>query len=230
MDIIKKQLMDYADPKYREFTIALLPGVNNLLGVRMPILKKMAKEFAKDEMGQLFLQEPSPETFEELMLQGLIIGNLQVDIDDLLMYVDEFVNKINNWSICDSFCANLRRQVKEHQERFWEFIQPYMLRRFEFEARFGLVMANNFFVDDKHIYELLEQLKKAQNNAYYAQMAFAWLISTCYVKFPEVTFEFLGNVEINNQVKNKIVRKVLDSFRVKEDNKQKLKDWAHNIV
>lgn len=230
MDIIKKQLMDYADPKYREFTIALLPGVNNLLGVRMPILKKMAKEFAKDEMGQLFLQEPSPETFEELMLQGLIIGNLQVDIDDLLMYVDEFVNKINNWSICDSFCANLRRQVKEHQERFWEFIQPYMLSRFEFEARFGLVMANNFFVDDKHIYELLEQLKKTQNDTYYAQMAFAWLISTCYVKFPEVTFEFLGNVEINNQVKNKIVRKVLDSFRVKEDNKQKLKDWAHNIV
>ncbi|MGN1039625.1 MAG: DNA alkylation repair protein, partial [Oscillospiraceae bacterium] len=72
--------------------------------------------------------------------------------------------------------------------------------------------------------------KKAQNDTYYAQMAFAWLVSTCYVKFPEITFEFLNNVEINNQVKNKIVRKVLDSFRVKEDNKRKLKDWAQNIV
>lgn len=46
---IRKELQTLADSKYQEFHSSLLPGANNILGVRIPQLRTMAKEIIKKE-------------------------------------------------------------------------------------------------------------------------------------------------------------------------------------
>jgi len=45
---IRKELQTLADSKYQEFHSSLLPGANNILGVRIPQLRTMAKEIIKN--------------------------------------------------------------------------------------------------------------------------------------------------------------------------------------
>ena len=46
---IRKELQALADAKYQEFHSSLLPGANNILGVRIPQLRIMAKEIIKKQ-------------------------------------------------------------------------------------------------------------------------------------------------------------------------------------
>lgn len=46
---IKEKLLDLADDKYQKFAAALLPNIDNVLGVRLPLLRKLAREIAKGD-------------------------------------------------------------------------------------------------------------------------------------------------------------------------------------
>ena len=106
-DIIRKQIFDLIDTDYQKFLSALIPTNNNILGVRMPELRKLAKGIAKGDW-RTYLQTANDEYFEEVMLQGLVIGYVKADVEEHLMYVAKFVPKIDNWSVCDSFCSGLK--------------------------------------------------------------------------------------------------------------------------
>ena len=44
---VKEILLSHKDLKYSEFSSGLIPGENAIIGVRLPILRKIAKEIAK---------------------------------------------------------------------------------------------------------------------------------------------------------------------------------------
>ena len=46
-EIIKNELKSLADEKYKEFHSNLCPGVDNIMGIRVPILRNYAKELLK---------------------------------------------------------------------------------------------------------------------------------------------------------------------------------------
>lgn len=104
---IKEQLIQMADQDYKKFASALIPNIDNMLGVRLPKLRKLAQQLAKNEW-RSYLAEAESDYFEEVMLQGMIIGYVKSDIEVVLEAAADFVPKINNWSVCDSFCAGLK--------------------------------------------------------------------------------------------------------------------------
>ncbi|MBU3093459.1 DNA alkylation repair protein [Clostridium sp. CF011] len=111
---IREQLTELAEEDYKIFSSRLLPNTNNILGVRLPYLRKIAKQIvAKD--WRSYLEGASSKYFEEVMLQGMIIGYAMAEIEEILSYVEKFVPKIDNWSVCDSFCSGLKitNQYKE---------------------------------------------------------------------------------------------------------------------
>ena len=67
---VKAQLLELAEPNYQQFTARLLPGVSNILGVRLPILRKIAKQIAKENWRE-FLKQDDEVYFEEVMLKGI---------------------------------------------------------------------------------------------------------------------------------------------------------------
>ena len=136
---VKAQLLELAEPSYQEFSSRLLPGTTNILGVRLPILRKIAKQIAKENWRE-FLKQNDEVYFEEVMLKGMVIGYIKdASVSEMMQYIKNFVPKIDNWSVCDSFCSGLKI-TKKHQQQFWPMITSYLSSDNEFEVRFGIVM------------------------------------------------------------------------------------------
>lgn len=219
---IRKQIFELIDEEYQKFSSALIPNIDNILGVRMPQLRKLAKEIAKGDW-RTYLQTANDEYFEEVMLQGLVIGYAKADLEELLMYVAEFVPKIDNWSICDSFCTGLKF-TKKHQESVWSFLQPYLISEKEYELRFGIVMLLDYYIEPNYIDKLLDLLDRVQHEGYYVKMAVAWALSICFVKLPDQTMGYLaGENSLDLFTYNKALQKITESTRVETDVKKRIR-------
>lgn len=221
--MIKSQLLALADPRYQKFSSRLLPGTQNILGVRLPYLRKIAKQLVK-EYGRSYVQHISDSSFEELMLQGMAIGYLQNNtIEEVLSEVANFVPKINNWSICDSFCAGLKI-TKQYKEEVWEFIMPYLSSSNEFEVRFAIVMMLIYYKDEQYINQVLKKLDCVHHEAYYVQMAIAWAISSCFVEYQEITFAYLTENNLDDFTYNKSLQKIIESSKVSSQMKHSIRE------
>jgi len=214
---IREQLFELAEEEYRKFSSALLPNIDNVLGVRLPALRKLAKAIAKNDWRK-FIIEADNEYFEEVMLQGMVIGYVKADIEEILQYTSDYIPKINNWSVCDSFCNGLKF-TKDNMERVWDFIQPFLCSKKEYEVRFGVVMLLSFYINEEYVERTLQLLDNTKHPGYYVKMAVAWAVSICYVKFPEQTMKYLKNNTLDDFTFNKSLQKITESLRVDKETK-----------
>ena len=213
-------LKENAEPKFRDFSASLIPCEGGkLLGVRLPILRRLAAQIAKGDWEDYFLKAPEVYT-EHIMLKGFLLGHIK-DIDVLLKYLKLYIPKINNWAVCDSPLCSLKL-IRKHQERVWVFLQDYIEDKREYYARSAACLLMCFFVDDKYIDGTLLALSKIKAEGYYRQMGVAWAISVCYVKFPAKTEEFLKKRTLDVFTHNKAISKIRESFRVNKAEKDRL--------
>ena len=221
---IEEGVKELADEKYREFQLKLCPGVDNILGVRVPVLRNYAKDLLKKYSIDEILYSLNDKYYENIMLQGMVIGlNKNKDIDEVLEYVKKFIPKINNWAVCDTFCAGLKITIK-NKEKVWNFLKEYLKSNKEFELRFAVVMILDFYVEEKYIDDILKIIDNIKSEAYYTQMAVAWLLSVCIVKFYDKTLEYLKNSKIDKFTFNKAIQKSIESYRITDEQKQILKN------
>lgn len=150
-DSIRRLLMEKAETGYREFSAALIPESKPLLGVRLPILRVMAKELVKNTDWRLEISSYEGEYediyFEEVMLRGMIIGygTQKADEQTAIILLRDFIPHIDNWSVCDSFCNSFMFAAK-HRELIWEVLQPYLLSEKEFEVRTAVILLLNHYL------------------------------------------------------------------------------------
>ena len=217
---IKEQLLQLAEQDYQKFASALIPNIDNVLGVRLPKLRKLAQQLAKQDW-RSYLAEAEDEFFEEVMLQGMVIGYVKADIDEILSAAANFVPKINNWSVCDSFCVGLKI-TKSNKERVWSFILPYLQSVQEYDLRFGIVMLLNYYIEPDYIEHVLQLLDKVDHSGYYVKMAAAWAISICYIKLPEPTLLYLQSDSngLDDFTYNKALQKITESLQINKETKQ----------
>ena len=215
---IRQELIKLADDKYRSFHSNLCPGVENILGVRLPLLRKIAKSLSKEEDYYNYLNNGDTKYYEEIMIEGLIIGYLKTDNENRFNYIKNFIPKIDNWAICDSFCNNLKF-TKENMNEVWNFILPYTSSENEFDIRFAIVMMLNFYIIEDYIDDVLNTLNKINHDGYYVKMAVAWAVSYAYIDFPQKTLAFLKNNNLDNFTYNKSLQKIIESTRVSKEDK-----------
>lgn len=216
---VREWLLSEKEEEYGRFSAALIPNVNNVLGVRLPKLRKFAKSLVKYDY-EPFLDHACTY-LEETMLQGMLIGLIKEHANTKLNRIERFLPKIDNWSVCDSFCCGLKF-TKDNYELVWNFICPFVKSEQEFEVRFALVMMLNYFINEDYIDDVLKKISNVCHQGYYAKMAAAWALSICYVKFPEKTTETLKNIK-DSEIKTKAVRKVCESLQVSKDEKVRVK-------
>lgn len=223
-EIIRKEIRKLADEKYKEFHSSLCPNTDNIIGVRVPILRKFAKELLKKINVENYLNNAWNKYYEEIMLQGMIIGlySKNKDINEMIRYIDNFVPKIDNWAICDTFCAGLKITEK-NLEYMWKYIKKYIKSSKEFEIRFAVVMILDYFIKDVYIDEVLKVLDSIKSKEYYVQMSIAWAISEAFIKFEDKTMKYLNNNSLEDFTYNKAIQKIIESYRVDDKTKEKLR-------
>lgn len=213
---LREQLLALHEQGYRKFTSSLMPGVDNVLGIRIPILRGIAREIACGDW-RTYLEQAEEFYFEERMLQGLVIGYAKCSPEDRLERIARFVPKIDNWAVCDSHC--MRRIRACEREAMWAFIQPYFASEAEYDVRFAVVTALSNYIDEVHLEALLAHFDRIRHEGYYARMAVAWAVSVCYVKFPERTGAWLRECALSDWTYNKARQKIVESLRVDADAK-----------
>lgn len=218
---IRNFLLSKADKKFQKFSTTLTPNAQNILGVKVPIIKQYAKELARQNISYKTGKIKDPY-FEEIMLEGFLITYTKTPFETFVKEIKNFISKINNWAHCDLFCSALKR-IKKDEDYFFNFIQPYLKSKKEFYQRFGLVILLGYYVKKAKLDFIFETLDNFKHDGYYAKMAAAWLLSVCFVKFPKRTYAYAKRSKLDKWTFKKGIEKTKQSFRVSKEFKEKLK-------
>jgi len=144
---IISRLKSLSEPDYQKFNASLIPGVDNILGIRLPYLRQIAKEISKGDW-RSFLAESKINNdlyMEQTLIHGMVIGLIKADISEVLIHTTAFLPKINNWAVCDTFCCGLKVADK-HPQVFWDYLQQYFKDDREYYLRFVVVMMLSLFL------------------------------------------------------------------------------------
>lgn len=216
---IREKLAGMADAKYRDFSAHLLPPGERVLGVRLPDLRKLARSIAAGENWRAFLKAGEDETFEEVMLQGMVIGYAGCSVEERFRLIRDFVPRIRNWSVCDSFCSGLKF-ARTCLEEVWDFLVPYFRSDREFDVRFACVMLLCYYPDEEWLERDLAVLGKLRNEPYYAMMAAAWALSILYLRHPEKMTAYFRKDRLDPVIRQKAIRKILESTKLSAEEKE----------
>lgn len=221
VEAVKAELQNLADAEYQKFHSGLLPGVDNILGVRIPALRTMAKKLAKDKW-RSYLEAGCDDTYEEVMLQGMIIGYARMEKEERIKWLDLFVPKINNWAVCDC-CTSTYKFMQKNRDEWFTYLLKQIEAGTEYSIRFGVVGLMDYFITEEWIETVLRIYDGISHEGYYVKMAVAWAVSMCYVKFPERTRLFLEDNHLDTFTQNKAIQKIRESYRVSREEKEDLK-------
>lgn len=218
-----KSLMSFlrrnAEEGYRQFSEKLIPESEPILGVKKPFLRMVGKQISQGNWRE-YLTFCRNDTFEEIVLQGIVIGLAPVNFDELCTLCDAYIPLIKNWAACDFFCCGLKR-VKKFRKGFLPKIQAYLISENPWERRVALVLLRAHYMTEEYVEQLLVWAQESVCEHYYVQMAHAWLLAKCYTKYPEQTYQYLKDCCLGPEILNKAVQKIRDSYRVSEEWKEK---------
>lgn len=219
---IKEELKNLQDKKYKEFHSKLCPGTNNIIGIRIPVLREYAKTLLKENDFKALINNIDDEYYEEIMLQGMLIGLVKSDFNEIKPYIENFIPKIDNWAICDTFCAGLKI-TKKYKKEMWNLINKYTTSDKEFYIRFAVVMILDYYIEEEYIEADFKIFNNIKSEKYYVQMAVAWAISICFIKYYEKTIEYIKTADLDKFTYNKAIQKAIESYRITKEQKDILR-------
>lgn len=215
-EAIIKELKSHAEPDFAAFSKKLLNNERlNVLGVRVPTLRKLSKKYAEFLPELLGLPD---EYFEVTFIK--LLSAARLPYERFIKLSDRCVSLIDNWQTCDSFipgCIVLKK------DEYFAFVKAYIGVNSEFYQRFALVTLLHFYVEERYLPQIFSLIEAANTDYYYVHMAVAWLLSECAVKYFEQTVEYLKTSPLPKKTINKAIQKCTESFRLSSAQKQYLK-------
>ncbi len=249
------------DARYRDGHLRVINALpcRRVLGLHTPEMKQVAKLLWR-KGGEIALPDGSHRTctngreviacfeaadsntlcYEETVIWGFLINLEKCTLTERLAMLGCYVPVMDNWAVCDSYCANAKWMAKADKEVLWAFLQPYFRSVREFEVRFAIVTAMTYFLKDEWIERVFAQLeridfdritseyrtgkgkpKAAQQRTvqgtepYYVRMGVAWLLATALAKFPTQTRMFARASGLPADVIKLYTRKARESLRTR---------------
>lgn len=212
-------LENQSEPKYKEFQSKLIYTKYEMLGIRIPLLRKIAKQISKTDITS-FLEHSKNKYYEEVMINGFVIASIE-DEPTFDKYFMKHIKLIDDWSLCDSFCNSIK-QVTKNKDKYFNLCLELSISPEEFISRVGLITILSHFIEKEYITEIFKLLNKIKSDKYYVNMAEAWLICELYIKFPKQTEKFIQKNKLNNFTHNKSISKIRESYRVSKEAKDYL--------
>ena len=213
-------LNNIGEEKYKDFNSKLVLTKYKMYGIKVPILRDIAKKISKTNIIS-FLDIVKSNSYEEVMIEGLVISYIK-EVDLCVKYFNKFINKIDNWAICDT-CISSMKIVNKNKELFLKQIKKYIESKNEYVVRVGVVLLLNYYIEDSYIDLVFDIIDSVNREDYYINMAIAWLVSVCFVKYRNKTFKYLNDNKLNRFTYNKSIQKIIESYRVSLEDKEILR-------
>ena len=218
---IQEYLFSQQDLKYRDFHSRLMPTIdkNVIIGVRVPILRKYAKEISKNSDVKCFLCALPHKYYEENNLHAFIIEKIK-DYDTCIKMLDAFLPYINNWATCDSLCPKI---FKANKDKLLKKINIWLKSNHTYTMRFGIKMLMTFFLDEDFDIKYPTAISKIRSDEYYIKMMVAWYFATALAKQYDTIIPFIENHTLDTDTHNKAIQKAIESHRITDEQKRYLR-------
>lgn len=226
------ELKKLSESDYKEFNTKITPSPDSeILGIRVPKLREIAKKIAKEDALAFFNTQDTtaktkPLCHEEIIIYGLVIGYAKFPFGEMCERIRRYSHFVNNWACCDCPISSFK-QIRKLKEEYKIEIYAFLKSSNPWQVRVGLIILLDHYLSDKDYVEyVLSSTNSINSENYYVQMAQAWIISTAFIKHTEYTKDFLKNTfSLSENVKKYTVRKIRDSYRVSDEDK----NWVLGI-
>lgn len=211
------------DENYRRFHAKLIPDIpiDNIIGVRTPVLRKYAKEVAKLPETNIFLESLPHIYYEENNLHGALLSLLYPkDIIAFMEQLERFLPYVDNWATCDMLSPKI---FKKHLSYVYERVQKWLQSDAVYTIRFGIVTLLGFYLDDAFEPEMLQLVANVRSEEYYVNMAVAWYFRMALVKQYDATLPYIQNRVLEPWTHNKSIQKAIESRRIPQETKAYLR-------
>jgi len=192
---------------------------HHTIGVRIPIVEKVAKEIYKAGYAFDYLDHYKKSYFEMDVIYGMLCGYIKVDIKTRIDYLDKMVELVDSWATCDLSVARWKF-IKKEQNIYLPWIESLIESQNPWYQRVAYVVLLSYYLDDQYVSETVRLLKKPMQQHYYTEMAAAWLISMGLVKQKEIFLDLLNHFEFSEFVYQKGLQKAIESFRSSKEDKE----------
>lgn len=220
MTAIQNYLLSQADAGYRAFTLPLIPNVDpdTFIGVRLPILKKYAKDLSPDERNA-FMDSLPHRYHEENILHAFMLSYIK-DYDEFLKRVDAFLPYVTNWSVCDTIC---NKHLEKHKDQLIHEVYAWLKSKEVYRVRYAVKCLMNYYLGDSFDEEHIDKVAAVKLNDYYVKMMVAWYLATGLAKNYDQFLPAMKSHRFDPVTHNKAIRKAVESFRVSDEHKTYLK-------
>jgi Predicted DNA alkylation repair enzyme len=215
---IRSRLFDMQDIEFKKFQCKLIPGVNSdtVIGVRTPLLRKLAKEIFKSDDYEEFIRDLPHEYYEEVNLHGMIICMVS-DYDEAIHEVNKLLPYVDNWATCD--LLSCKKAFKDNLDKLETDVKRWISSGDTYTVRFGIGVLLEFYLDDAFDLKYLEWVARVESDEYYIRMMKAWYFATALAKQYDEAIPYIENHRLEEWVHRKTIQKARESFRVSDDTK-----------
>ncbi|MBR3588874.1 MAG: DNA alkylation repair protein [Clostridia bacterium] len=222
MTEIQKKLFSLQDEKYKNFNSKLIPNIplEKQIGVRIPDIRRLAKEIKNTEEADGFLMSLPHEYFEENNLHGYLLEYIN-NFDTAIEMTEKFLPFIDNWATCDTMSVKV---FKQNIPALYKKIKAWLKSEETYTIRFAVNMLMKYFLDENFSEEVLTLVAEIQNKEYYVNMVRAWFFATAMAKQREATLPYLTERKLDKWTHNKTIQKCRESYRISDSDKELLKE------
>ena len=214
-------LFQLQDKGYRDFQSKLIPTIpaETIIGVRIPVIRKLAKEYGKDPESVEFLKQLPHTYYDENILHALLVAEIK-DYEVCVKEVERFLPYVDNWAVCDIFSPAVFRKNKDE---LIDKIREWTASGHPYTCRFGMEMLMTHFLDEDFRVEYLEIPAAVHSEEYYVNMMIAWFYATALAKQWDAAAYYIEKKCLDPWTHNKTIQKARESYRITREQKEYLK-------
>ncbi len=218
---ILERLFSLQDLTYKQFHCKLMPTVNpdNVIGVRIPELRKFARELNGSEAARKFIADLPHQYYEENNLHGFLLEKIK-DYDACVLALHQFLPYVDNWATCDSMSPKV---FKKHLSELLEEIKVWLNSEHTYTVRFGIGMLMKFYLDEYFKPEYPGMVAAIKSEEYYINMMIAWYFATGLAKQYDAVLPYIQEQRLDVWTHNKTIQKAVESYRITPEQKEYLK-------
>ena len=218
---IESMLYALVDNVYRDFNSKLIPNISTekIIGVRTPVLRKFAKDMIRLGMEGDFIKRLPHKYFEENQLHAFILSDLK-DFEIAVKEVDRFLFYVDNWATCDQMSPKI---FIKNTDKLLNYIKKWIKSKHTYMVRFGVLCLMRYFLDDRFDIKYSDMVANINSKEYYVNMMRAWYFATAAAKQFDIVLPYFQKDKIDEWTRQRAIQKALESYRVTDEHKQKLR-------
>ena len=218
---IREELFALQDLKYKEFHKRLIPTIDEdtIIGVRIPALRALVKEFSATEEAAEFMKELPHPYYEENNVHAFLIEKIK-GYDTCIRELDKFLPYVDNWATCDSMAPKV---LKKHLPELMDKIKEWLASDQIYTVRYGIGLLMKFYLDEAFEEKYLQMVADVQSEEYYINMMIAWYFAIALAKHYEKALSYLEEQKLDVWTHNKTIQKAVESHRITPEQKAYLK-------